>query len=183
MTPTFQIIPAKPWHCGAMVRRLRIEQRVAVARLGVDSHRELFDRFGQSTVRRALLIDGKLEGIGGVTGSALSGEGYVWLALSQKAVRYPLALLRIVRAQLDLVMQTRSVLVTTVLEGDEAAKRFAIFLGFVSGANAMAQPAASRAGRRALQATIENDDEARLPLGSGTAIALAYRAEQQMEMA
>lgn len=183
MTPAFQIIPAKPWHCGAMVRRLRIEQRVAVARLGVDSHRELFERFGQSTVRRALLIDDRLEALGGVTGSALSGEGYVWLALSARAARFPLALLRIVRAQLDLVMQTRSVLVTTVLDGDEAAKRFAIFLGFVPAGDEMAQPAASRAGRRVLGARLAQDPDTRVALGSGAAIALAYRSEQQMEMA
>lgn len=183
MTPTFTIIPAKPWHCGAMVRRLRLEQRIAMLRLGVDSHRELFDRFGQSSYRRALLIDGRLEALGGVTGSALSDEGYVWLALSKKAARYPLALIHETRRQLDRVMQTRSVLVTTVLEGDAAAQRFAIFLGFVPASDAMAQPAASRAGRRVLAARLEQDSEARIALGHGTAVALAYRSEQPMEMA
>lgn len=183
MTPVFQIIPAKPWHCGAMVRRLRIEHRIAVARLGLNSHQELFDRFGQSTVRRALLIDGRIEALGGVTGSALSGEGYVWLALSARAARYPLALMHRVREQLDLVMQTRSVLVTTVLDGDEAAKRFAVFLGFVPAGDEAAQPAASRAGRRVLAARLERDPDTRVAIGSGAAVALAYRSEQQMEMA
>lgn len=182
MIPVFQIIPAKPWHCGAMVRRLRLEHRIAVARLGLDSHRELFDRFGQSTLRRALLIDGRLEALGGVTGSALSGEGYVWLALSAKAARYPLVLVREARRQLEMAMQTRSVLVTTVLDGDEAAKRFAIFLGFVPAGDAQAMPAASRAGRRVLAATLATDPDTRVAIGSGAAVALAYRSEQQMEM-
>lgn len=182
MTPVFQIIPAKPWHCGAMVRRLRIEQRIATARLGLDSHRELFDRFGASTYRRALLINGRLEALGGVTGSALSGEGYVWLALSARAARYPYALVREARRQLDLVMQTRSVLVTTVLDGDEAARRFAVFLGFVLAGDETAQPAASRAGRRVLAARLGRDPDTRVTIGSGAAVALAYRAET-MEMA
>lgn len=183
MTPVFQIIPAKPWHCGAMVRKLRLEHRKAVAQLGLDSHRELFDRFGQSCYRRALLIDGKLEALGGVTGSALSGEGYVWLALSAKAARYPLLLVREARRHLDLVMQTRSVLVTTVLDGDHAAQRFAIFLGFVLAHDETAQPAASRAGRRVLADRAAIDPEARIDLGAGSAVVLAYRGEQTMECA
>ncbi len=183
MTPAFAIVPAKPWHCGAMVRKLRLEHRVAVARLGLDSHRELFERFGQSSFRRALLIDGQIEALGGITGAALSGEGYVWLGLSHKAARYPLLLVREARRQLDLAMQTRSVLVTTVLDGDAAAQRFAVFLGFVPAGDGSAQPAASRAGRRVLQQRLAGDPEARLSLGSGSAVALAYRSEQPMELA
>ncbi len=185
-TPRFQIIPAKPWHCGAMVRRLRIEHRMAVAKLGLDSHRELSDRFGQSAFRRALLIDGHLEALGGVTGSLLSGEGYVWLALSQCAARYPLALVREARAQLEQIMVTKRVLVTSVLDDDIAAKRFAIFLGFVPalpGGLAAASPAVSRAGRRTLARWLDEDDEARIPLGIGSAQALAYWAESNRETA
>lgn len=182
MTPTFQIIPAKPWHCGAMVRRLRLEHRKAVAQLGLNSHRELFERYGASSYRRALLIDGHLEALGGVTGSALSGEGYVWLALSAKAARYPLALVREARRHLDLAMQTRSVLVTTVLDGDVAAQRFAIFLGFVLAHDEAAQPAASRAGRRVLAHRAAIDPEARIEIGTGSAVVLAYRGEREMEM-
>lgn len=180
MTPTFQIVPAKPWHCGAMVRRLRVEHRYAVAQLGLDSHRELFDRFGQSSFRRALLIDGRIAALGGVTGSALSGEGYVWLALSQRAVRYPLLLVREARRQLDIVMQSRSVLVTTILDGDIAARRFAIFLGFVPATDDRTQPAASRAGRHVLADRLETDPDLRIPVGLGAAVALAYRVEPEM---
>lgn len=176
MTPSFTIIPAKPWHCGAMVRRMRTEHASEVVRLGLDLHRELADRFGASSFRRALLIDGHLEALGGVTGSALSGEGYVWLVLSQKAQRYPLALVRHARSQLEEIMATRRVLVTSVLDGDLAAKRFAIFLGFVSGGDEHAQPAVSRTGRRAVVDDLDHDDEARVPLGTGSAVALAYRA-------
>ncbi len=176
-TPRFTIVEAKPWHCGAMVRRLRVEHRIAVARLGLDSHRELSDRFGQSAFRRALLIDGTLEGLGGVTGSMLSSEGYVWLALSQEAAQYPLFLAREARRQLDEIMSTRRLLVTSVLDDDTAAKRFAIYLGFVLADDEFALPAASRHGRRVALQRVQGDHEARIPIGTGSAVALAYRAE------
>lgn len=176
MSPDFTIVPAKPWHCGAMVRRLRLEQRKAVARLGLDSHRELAEQFGQSAFRRALLIDGQVEALGGVTGSTLSSEGYVWLALSPKAARYPLLLVREARKQLDDIMVTKRLLVTSVLDEDVAAKRFAIFLGFTL-ADDEASPAVSRAGRRLELQRVEGNHEARVPLGSGSAVAMIYRSE------
>jgi hypothetical protein len=179
MTPRFEIIPAKPWHCGAMVRRLRTEHALAVARLGLDSHRELADRFGQSAFRRALLIDGQLEALGGVTGSLLSSEGYVWLALSGKAQGYPLLLVRQARKQLEQIMTIKRVLVTSVLDEDFAAKRFAVYLGFVLADDDRAAPAASRQGRRSALRMIEGQHEARIPLGSGSAVALAYRAMEE----
>lgn len=179
MTPRFQIIPAKPWHCGAMVRRLRIEHRMAVAKLGLDSHRELSDRFGQSAFRRALLIDGHLEALGGVTGSLLSGEGYVWLALSQKAMQYPLTVIKQARQQLAAVMQTKRTLITSILDGDDAAKRFAIFLGFVPADLDDAISAFSRLGRRDMLRRLETNEDARISMGSGSAVVMRYKAENE----
>ena len=150
---------------------------MAVAKLGLDSHRELAGRFGQSAFRRAFLIDGVLEGLGGVTGSMLSSEGYVWLALSNKAARHPLVLVREASRQLAEIMVTKRLLMTSLLEDDFAAKRFAIFLGFVVADDARAKPAVSRPGRRAAFARIEGDHEARFPLGLGSAVALVYRGE------
>lgn len=149
---------------------------MAVAKLGLDSHRELSERFGQSAFRRALLIEGDLEALGGVTGSLLSGEGYVWLALSARAQAYPKALVRLARQQLDEIMGTKRVLVTSVLDDDLAAKRFAVYLGFVLADDDSARPAASRHGRRLLARRLEESHEARIPLGKGSAVALAYRS-------
>ncbi len=177
MTPRFEIIEAKPWHCGAMVRKLRLEHQMASTKLGIDSHRRMAEHFGQSTFRRALLIDGNLEGLGGVTAPLLASSGYVWLALSQKATRYPLFLVREARRQLDQIMVTKRELVTVVVDDDFAAKRFAVHLGFVLADGEGASPAASRVGRRALYQRIEGEHEARVPLGSGSATALAYRGD------
>jgi hypothetical protein len=183
MTPDFQIVEARPWHCGQMVRLLRAEQQRAIARLGVDSHRELRSRFETSAFRRAWLIDGTLAGLGGVTGSLLAAEGYVWLALSDAASRYPLAIVREARRQLAEAGVMKRLLVTSILDGDDGAKRFAIFLGFVLADNIAATPAASRFGRRSIAMNFDGDHAARLPLGKGCAVAMAWRPQLQQEVA
>lgn len=127
----FQIIDAKPFHCGAMARALRGDHRRAVLALGVDVHRELRARFDASALRRAWLIDGQLAGLGGVTGMSLSAHGMIWLALAQEAVdRFPVAMMRTARAQLAQFMAIKRELVTVLLAGDAAAVRFALHLGF-----------------------------------------------------
>src|SRR6516162_9206226 len=131
LMPHFDLIEAKTWHCGMMIRMLRREQKEAMAAIGVDSHRELRAAFDDSAYRRAWLIDGKIVGIGGVSGPMLSPVGLIWLALSNKAVKYPLALVKLLRQQIDEVMETKRTLLTTILSGDEASERFAVFMGFV----------------------------------------------------
>ncbi len=97
---TFEIIEARPWHCGQMCRQLRHEHAQALVRMAVNSHREMKSCFDQSSYSRAWLIDGRLGAIGGVTGSLLDPAGYVWLAISQDAMRYPKAVVREARRQL-----------------------------------------------------------------------------------
>ena len=114
-----------------MSRIMRHEQKDCVLQLGVNIHRQLRGVFHDSPAfRRAWLIDGELAGLGGVIGSLASGSGYVWLALSQEATRYPKAMVREARLQLDELMQTRRRLETSIVEGDVAAMRFAQHLGF-----------------------------------------------------
>ena len=52
-------------------------------------------------MRKAWLIDGKLSALGGVTGSKMSSTGFVWLALSSAAMKYPIQIVKTARAQLD----------------------------------------------------------------------------------
>jgi hypothetical protein len=114
-----------------MVRILRREHQKAVAMIGFNSHRELREHFDQSIFRRAWLIDGKLAALGGVTGSEIAAHGLVWLAFSETATRYPIAIIKEARRQIDILAETKRLLICTLVEGDEAAERLAIFLGFV----------------------------------------------------
>lgn len=173
---TFTITSAKPYHCGQMVRLLRMEHQMAVARLGINSHRELRARFDASAFRKAWLIDGRLAALGGVTGGTLSGHGLIWLALSHEAMKYPIAIVKEARRQLDEIMAVKRVLVTAILDGDEGAKRFAIFLGFVPCDNEHEQAASSRFGRRMLWQRFA-ETQARVPVGSGSAVTMQYQRE------
>lgn len=126
----FQIIEAKAHHCGAIIRRLREEHQEAVAWLGINSHREIRDKFDASTFRRAWTIDGRLAGLGGVVGTAISSEGFVWLALTNEASRHPFAVAREARRQLAAIMVTKRALYTNLTPEDKTALRFAMRLGF-----------------------------------------------------
>jgi hypothetical protein len=174
----FTVIVAKPWHCGQMIRLLRRGHKDVIAKIGVDSHRELRSRFDHSSFRRAWMIDGKLAGLGGVTGSTISSQGYVWLALSNHALKFPLEIIREARRQLAIIMTTKRDLVTTILDGDDVSKRFAIFLGFVPVGDEWVNRAASRFGRREVARQCETLTEARFAIGNGFGIAMTYQPEQ-----
>ena len=174
--PDFTIIPAQSWHCGQMCRMLRHEHVRAVMALGggMDVHKELRGLFDQSSYRRAWLIDGDLAALGGVSGSLISPHGFVWLTLTEKATRYPLAIIKECRRQLDAIMKVKTELATTVIGGDAAAMRLAVFLGFHvthKGEGALAE---TRYGRLRLKRHLEREPEIRIPAGSGYAIALGY---------
>ena len=126
----FEIIEARPFHCGAIVRRLREEHRAAIAGLGINSHRSIRTNFDDSTFRKAWLIDGRLAGLGGVTGPALSSDGLIWLALTEEASRHPFAVAREARRQMDEIMTVKRTLYTCLIPEDKTALRFAMRLGF-----------------------------------------------------
>jgi len=113
-----------------MVRRLRAEQRDAIAALGVNLHRDLRSNFDMSTFSRAWLIDGELAALGGVTGPEISSSGYIWLALSGLATKFPVETVKEARRQLARVLLTKRDLVTTIIPEDKKSLRFAEWLGF-----------------------------------------------------
>lgn len=175
---SFRIIEAKPWHCGQMARLLRSEHAQAIAMIGVDSHRELRSVFDASSFRRVWLIDNKMAALGGVTGSKLAATGFVWLALSEGARRFPVAVVHEARRQLDEIMSIKRELATTILNGDTAAKRLAIFLGFHVADDGPGAVAHSRQGRIRLSNYLENDPDCRIPIGPSYAIAMGYHHEE-----
>jgi hypothetical protein len=162
----FEIVEGMPWHCGQMVRILRQEHQKAVAMIGFNSHRELRAHFDESSFRRAWFIDGKLAAIGGVTGPELAAEGFVWLAFSQAATRYPVAIIKEARRQIELLSHTKRVLVCSLVEGDEAAERLAIFLGFVPMLEGeYVESASSRFGRLEVRRLLREKAPIRYGLG------------------
>lgn len=127
---SLEIVEARRHHCGVMARRMRHEHRAALIRLGADPHRELRACFDQSAFRKAWFIDGELAALGGVTGSTLATHGMIWLAVSERATRYPKAMIGEARRQIDTVMRAKHELSTKALGADGESLRFARRLGF-----------------------------------------------------
>jgi hypothetical protein len=118
------------WHCGQLTRRLRAAQSGALASLGVRSHAELRSRFSESSVKWSWMIDGKLAGMCGVTGSHLSFTGFIWLALAEAATRHPALTARAARSQIAEIMLTRREIYSVMFHSDAASMRWIEFLKF-----------------------------------------------------
>jgi hypothetical protein len=176
----FEIIEAKEHHCGQMARRIRWEHRIAVDRAGSGDriHKELRSCFEQSSFCRAWLIDGKLAALGGVTDTALSSNGMVWLVLTEEAKRYPVQIVKEARCQLRQIMQTKRELTTTILSGDAAAMRLAVFLGFHVSHDGLGSPAVSRFGRRTLVNFLNENSDLRLPVGNSYVVPMGYHEDE-----
>lgn len=174
MSPRFEIVEAKRHHCGQMSRALRREHFLAIFPSGTNIHAELLGCFDQSSFRKAWLMDGKLAGLGGVIGTLASPSGMIWLALSEAATRYPLAIVKEARRQLDGLMGVRRELTTTVVIGDGAAIRLAVFLGFHVAHEGPGAPALSRQSRRLLNGFVETYDERILTVGKVRAVLMGY---------
>lgn len=174
---TFEITDAKPWHVGQMSRILRIEHQKALAVFGIEAHRELRQVFDQSIFTRAWLVDGKLGAIFGIVGSSLERSGFLWVAISELGKRYPVEIIKESRRQLAYIMSIKKELVTAVIGGDDAAMRFAVFMGFQAMKDGRGSRGSSRFARRDLINYIANTPEIRVTQGKGFAVALNYTSE------
>ena len=171
----YTIVEAKPWHCGQISRILRDEHREAIAKTGLNTHRELRAAFDESCIRRACIVDGKVIAIGGVVAPEASAYGIVWLAVAQDFRKYRIALIKEARRQLDDVMLVKRFLICTVLDHDETAKRFAAFMGFVPEVDGHYDlPAETRFGRKEVARKLAESQPALLPSG-GRVRMMAYR--------
>jgi hypothetical protein len=130
MTRPYVIVDAVPRHCGALVRRMRAVHIENVAKAGKNAHAELRSVMGRSRICKSCVMDGRVVAMWGVMGSSLGDVGVVWLVAAESLVAMPFAFAREARRQLKILMQGYEEVATTILEGDEAAMRFAVFLGF-----------------------------------------------------
>lgn len=165
------VIEARPCHCGKIARSLRHDHMRALLAMGFDVHMELRRRFFESFYRKAWTIDGELAALGGIAGSMISSNGYIWLAISEAATLHPHAIIREARRQLDFVMRFKSEVATYLLAGDQKAVEMAVYLGFHPPGSMTAQ---SREGRRFIIQGLEGAPEQRVPIGSSYMVPVIY---------
>lgn len=178
MSPVFEIREARRWMCGRLARLLRAEHSTAALRIGLDVHRGLRDIYGISYYRRAWYIDNHLAGLGGATGSPLSPSAFVWIALSERATRYPVAIVKEARRQMAEIMKTKVELTTTIIDGDEAAKRLVVFLGWHVEDSGNGAAAETRYGRKRLTAFLDHEAP-RIRYGNGAAVRMGYHPQYE----
>lgn len=94
-----------------------------------DLHMALREQFDDSCVRRAILADGRLAALWGVSGTQIESDGGVWLVLADWATAYPRAVLREAAREMD-GLASKRVLWTPILTDDVASLRLAKHLGF-----------------------------------------------------
>jgi hypothetical protein len=125
-----EIVEAKIHHCGLMGRRMRKVHRNILESGGLSPYRELMLMFGQSSFCRSAFFDGRIVAMGGITGSILATHSVAWLVLAEEFRNRPVTIVQHARRFLKQQMQTRSALAATILLEDDAALRFAVYLGF-----------------------------------------------------
>lgn len=172
--PKFEIIEARPWHVGQIVRIIRREHMDALDRTGANPHRELNAAFASSFVRKAWLVDGKLAALGGVCGSLMETEGVVWIAASKVVRKYPVHFVKATKSYLDQVMTVKTVLRAMILTDDETSLRFACFMGFHPQTGYFADSAQSQEGRKYLVRHIKANEDIHFKIGGGSVVSLAY---------
>lgn len=175
---TIAITEAKAWHCGQIARLLRHEHRAALRPSNVNIHAELRSRLAASCYARSAFIDGELCGIGGVVGSILGPVGYVWIALSERATKSPIAVARLLRRELDSVMTVKHELATVVVPEDRAALRLAVFLGFHVSDQGLGSRAHTRQERAALLRYLEAATERRIDMNGIRVLPVGYHPEE-----
>ena len=120
-----RIVEGRPYHCGAIARRLRADQQTP------DAHRILRMMFANSRECRAWLDDdGSLLALGGVIATLASSRGSIWLAVSEQATKRRFAFVREAWRQLAAVTRGLNEIDSFVACGDRAAMRFAKAFGF-----------------------------------------------------
>lgn len=129
----YSIIEGKRWHCGQIVRQMAPEQLKMFEAVFGNAHRALSKIFSTSFICRAGLIDGELVALWGLQGTIAGSDGFIWLAVSEKAKHHKFAMVREAKRQLAEIMETKTIVRSRVVPQDAESRRFALFMGFRPG--------------------------------------------------
>ena len=103
--------------------------------------------------------------MGGITGSRLSTQGVAWLVLAEEFRNHPVTVVRHAKRLLKQEMRTRSELAVTILLEDDAALRFAIYLGFHVSHDDDGAPATNRRSRARLARYVRSKRDVHIQVG------------------
>lgn len=166
---SYSIVPASVRHVRPMAAQLRAAACITLQGFGLRPREALRRAYVASPHCRTALMDGKPIAMWGVKNTMLGNTGVVWLVLSEAVTHMPVAVVKEARAELAAVMERLDEIAITVLPDDEAAIRFAVYLGFHDRDNDDGQMS-----RKELCRSILADPQYRVPIGDSYVIALGY---------
>ncbi len=175
MSVAYEIVPASILDVKPMARKLRAAACITLQGFGLEPREALRRAVRSSPYCRTALVEGKPVAMWGVREVLLSDTAVVWLVLSEEVTRMPLAIVREAKAELDGVMEAKREVAITVLPDDDAAIRFAVFLGFDDRGDDERDE--GELSRHARCAAIRQNPRNRIPVGDSYVIALGHRAE------
>ena len=168
----YEVVKASIRHVRPMSAQLRAAACITLQGFSMEPRRALHRAFLASSSCRTALQDGKPIAMWGVKGTLLGDTAFVWLVLSEGVTRMPVSVVKEARAELAKVMETNDEVAITVLPDDEAAVRFAVYLGFHDRENDD-----GRMSRKELCQAILTNPAYRIPVGDHYVIALGYHPE------
>lgn len=169
MSQEYSVVPASVRHIRPMSSQLRAAACITLQDFGIDPRHALHRAFIASNYCRTAMMDGKPIAMWGVKSALLGDSAMVWLVLSDSVTKMPVSVVREARAELAKIMETTDEVAITVLTDDEAAIRFAIFLGFHDRDTNL-----SEVSRKELCKAILENPLYRIPVGDHFVIALGY---------
>lgn len=126
----YRIVDAKPWHIGPLLRRVDESELCRWFNRGLQPKHLLRVAIRDALYCRSVLLEERVVAMWGVTGSLMAPVGSVWFVLTPEARRFPVALVRGARQELNDLLATKRELRTVVDDDDHRAMRWLRFLGF-----------------------------------------------------
>lgn len=110
---------------------MRDDHREAIVVLGLDPFQEITAAFDETPHPMAWVVDDQLAALGGIAGPpGLCPVGIAWLVVAERAIRFPRALVREIKHQLELAHEVYPLLVSPLVPADKKSVRLAGFLNF-----------------------------------------------------
>lgn len=126
----YNVIAASVRHLKPLSQQLRPAACVTLQAFGLNPRRALQRAFFGSSYCRTAMMEGRPAAMWGTHGTALSDHALVWLALGEEVAKYPLAIVRLARAELLVMRDKAGPLYATIASEDSRAAVFARTLGF-----------------------------------------------------
>lgn len=127
---TYRIVDAEPWHLPAVSDAMNEDDVTELRALGLEPRLLMEVLFHGSCYRKCAVIEGRPVALWGMTGTLMSCDGEVWLALTDAARAFPMSVARVAARELSDLMEGRMELRSSILCRNERALRFARVLGF-----------------------------------------------------